>query len=73
MYITVSAQMNSSAILTFLKWRGGHYFPIAFKLFEAKPLAQFLYDTELGPFSSFAPLELVQSKYLDLLSPKLCL
>lgn len=43
-----------------------HYIPAALKLFAVKPLTQFLYGVQLGPVSSFAPVELVQSKCLRL-------
>lgn len=48
----------------FLKKRGDHDVPAAFKLFKVKPIAELFYGAQLGPFSNFAPLELVQSKFL---------
>ncbi|XP_077774296.1 vomeronasal type-2 receptor 26-like [Podarcis muralis] len=63
-HVAETAQTSSSAILKFLKTRGGHYIPAALKFIEAKTIAQLVYGAQLGPFSIFSSLEFVQSKFL---------
>nr|XP_016853653.1 PREDICTED: uncharacterized protein LOC107983669 [Anolis carolinensis] len=64
-YVAENAYRSSSAILKYLRSKGGGQFiPAALKLFEAKSMAQLLYGAQIGPFSDFAPLETVQSKFL---------
>lgn len=55
---TMSLKIHKRAHLPSLN----SYIPAALKSFEAKPV----YGAQLGPFSNFAPLELVQSKLLRL-------
>nr|XP_060641653.1 uncharacterized protein LOC132781415 [Anolis sagrei ordinatus] len=62
-YVAETAQKSSYAILKFLKTGAGHFIPAALKLFEAKSIAQMMYGAQLGPFSNYAPMEQVQSKF----------
>ena len=64
MYVAGNAQRSANAILRYLRSKGGNYIPAALKLFEAKSIAQLLYGAQLGPFTNYAPLEVVQSKFL---------
>ena len=59
-----AAQKSSLAILKFFYSKGGQYIPAPLRLFQAKSLSQLLYGAQLGPYSSFIQLEVVQSKFV---------
>lgn len=63
-YVALNAQKSSSAIIQYMKTKGGHYLPAALRLFQAKTLAQLLYGSQLGPPPNIMILERIQSKFL---------
>lgn len=63
-YLALNAQKSATAIIQYIKTKGGNSIPAALKLFHAKVLAQLLYGSQLGPFTNINVLERVQSKFL---------
>lgn len=62
--ITENFQSSSSATFKFLQTTGGYYIPVELELFKAKSIRLLLYFAQMGTFSNFASLELVQFKIL---------